>query len=53
MMEQKNKLAYDKGRLQTKVDDLQRDLEGLAGVQNELIQLRKSYAALESRYSKV
>ena len=53
MLEQKNKLAYDKGRLQSKVDQLQRDLESLANAQTELVQSKKLNASLEVKYHKV
>jgi predicted nuclease with TOPRIM domain len=53
MLEQKNRLAYDKGRLQTKVDHLQSELESLANSQIELMQLRKNNQTLEAKYSKV
>ncbi|XP_064642994.1 coiled-coil domain-containing protein 150-like [Lineus longissimus] len=53
MLEQKNRLAYDKGRLQTKVDHLQSELESLANSQTELMQLRKNNQTIEAKYSKV
>ena len=53
MLEQKNKLAYDKGRLQSKVDQLQRDLESLANAQTELVQSKKLNVSLEAKYHKV
>ena len=53
MLEQKNKLAYDKGRLQSKVDQLQRDLESLANAQTELVQSKKLNASLEVKYHEV
>lgn len=53
MMEQKNKLAYDKGRLQNRVGELQREVESLASGQSELAQLRKLASTTESNYKKV
>ena len=53
MMEQKNRLAYDKGRLQNRVDDLQREVESLANSQSEATQLRKVSSSLESNFKKV
>ena len=53
MLAQKNKLAYDKGRLQSKVDQLQKDLESLANAQTDLVQARKLNTTLETKYHKV
>ncbi len=53
MIEQKNKLAYDKGRLQSRVDALQKELEGLANAQSEQVQVRKLATQLEAKYHKV
>ena len=53
MLEQKNKLAYDKGRLQSKVDQLQKNLESLANAQTDLVKARKSNTTLEAKYHKV
>ena len=53
MQEQKNQLAYDKGRLQSRVEELQREVQALANAQSELVQLRKVTAALEVNYKKV
>ena len=53
MMEQKNKLAYDKGRLQSKVDQLQAELESLAHAQTDLTQAKRTIAALEAKITKV
>ena len=53
MMEQKNKLSYDKGRLTARVEDLQREVESLANAQSELTQLRKTAATMDANYKKV
>ena len=50
MMEQKNKLAYDKGRLQSQ---LQAELESLAHAQTDLTQAKRTIAALEAKITKV
>ncbi|XP_013416003.1 coiled-coil domain-containing protein 150-like [Lingula anatina] len=52
MTEQKNKLAYEKGKLQSKLEQLQRDMESLSGSKAELAQLRKINQALEGKYTK-
>ena len=53
MLEQKNKLAYDKGKLQNRVDHLQRELEELASAKTDLIQMRKTNAAMDAKLNKV
>ena len=53
MLEQKNKLAYDKGKLETKVEQLQREMENLATAQVDLAQLRKLHNATEAKLNKV
>ncbi|XP_064418253.1 coiled-coil domain-containing protein 150 [Latimeria chalumnae] len=51
LMDSKNKLAYDKGKLQTKVQQLQEELESLADAQSNNHQLRKLNTALEAKYN--
>ena len=53
MMEQKNKLAYDKGKLQTRLEQVQGQLESCAAAQAELQQLQRAHAALDGKHSKV
>ena len=53
MLDQKNKLAYEKGRLQNGVKELQQEVERLASAQSELSQSRKMTTTLESSYKKV
>ena len=53
MVEQKNKLAYEKGKLHTQVTSLQRDVETLANASNELTQSKKLNITLEAKLSKV
>uniref|UniRef100_H3AWY3 Coiled-coil domain containing 150 n=1 Tax=Latimeria chalumnae TaxID=7897 RepID=H3AWY3_LATCH len=53
LMDSKNKLAYDKGKLQTKVQQLQEELESLADAQSNNHQLRKLNTALEAKYNQV
>ncbi|XP_066297644.1 coiled-coil domain-containing protein 150-like isoform X2 [Branchiostoma lanceolatum] len=52
MIDSKNRLAYDKGKLQTKVDQLQQELESLANAQSEVVHLRKVNAAVEAKFNK-
>ena len=53
MVEQKNKLAYEKGKLQAQVDSYQHELESLAGAQTELTQYKRITTSLEAKLSKV
>ena len=53
MMEAKQQLAYDKGRLESTVEQLRAELQGLASSNQEAIQLRKTNAALEAKCTKV
>ena len=53
MLEQKNKLAYDKGKLESKVEQLQREMENLASAQVDLSQLRKLQNSTEAKLNKV
>ncbi len=53
MLEQKNKLAYEKGRLQSKVDQLQKEVEQLAGAHTDSVGLGKMKQALEAKLNKV
>lgn len=51
--EQKNRLAYDKGRLQSQVTQLQAEVTALADTRAEAIQLNKQREAMEAKYLKV
>ncbi|XP_051874578.1 coiled-coil domain-containing protein 150 [Pristis pectinata] len=53
MSESKNKLAYDKGRLQSRVQQLQEELQHRSDASSENVQLRKVNALLETKYSQV
>ncbi len=53
MLEQKNKLAYEKGRLQSKVDQLQKEVEQLAEAHTDSVGLGKMKQALEAKLNKV
>ncbi|XP_053900403.1 coiled-coil domain-containing protein 150 isoform X4 [Malaclemys terrapin pileata] len=53
LTDSKNKLAYDKGKLQTKVQQLEEELQSLADAHSENSQLRKLNAALETKYTQV
>ena len=53
MMEQKNKLAYDKGKLQTRLEQVQAQLEQCAGASAELQTLQRAHAALDAKHNKV
>ncbi|XP_074654451.1 coiled-coil domain-containing protein 150-like isoform X2 [Tubulanus polymorphus] len=52
MMEQKNRLAYDKGRLETRVDQLQAEIQTLSFKQNDFVQLQKTKDAIETKFEK-
>lgn len=53
LLEQKNRLAYDKGKLQTRVDQLQAELESLGDTKAELAKLTRHNSELENKYKKV
>ncbi|XP_037768951.1 coiled-coil domain-containing protein 150 isoform X3 [Chelonia mydas] len=53
LTDSKNKLAYDKGKLQTKVQQLGEELQSLADVRSENSHLRKLNTALETKYTQV
>ena len=52
-MDQKNKLAYENGRLQTQVEQNAVELEGLRKADLECTQYRQLAEALQSKYSQV
>ncbi|XP_048460515.1 coiled-coil domain-containing protein 150 isoform X2 [Rhincodon typus] len=49
--ESKNKLAYDKGRLQARVEQLQEELQCMSDVNSANIQLQKCNTVLETKYT--
>ncbi|XP_060689897.1 coiled-coil domain-containing protein 150-like [Hemiscyllium ocellatum] len=49
--ESKNKLAYDKGRLQARVEQLQEELQCMSDVNSANVQLRKFNTVLETKYT--
>ncbi|CAH2248401.1 Hypothetical predicted protein [Pelobates cultripes] len=51
LMESKNKLAYEKGKLQSTVEQLKAELQSLGDANNENSQLRKLNTALETKYT--
>lgn len=53
MMEQKNKLAYDNGRLQTEVQELRGQVDILKISSTDAEQLRAKNSSLQSRYDLV
>lgn len=53
MVEQKTKLAYENGRLQSQVSQMTSQLEILSGSQAEATQLRKINEGLQGRYDVV
>ncbi|XP_073162363.1 coiled-coil domain-containing protein 150 isoform X7 [Lepidochelys kempii] len=53
LTDSKNKLAYDKGKLQTKVQQLGEELQSLADARSENSHLRKLNTALETKYTQV
>ncbi|XP_072014953.1 LOW QUALITY PROTEIN: coiled-coil domain-containing protein 150-like [Amphiura filiformis] len=52
MLESKNRLAYEKGNLQSQVSELQLHLTTLATTQAELKQLKNTHATLQMKYNK-
>ncbi|XP_078521516.1 coiled-coil domain-containing protein 150 [Lissotriton helveticus] len=53
LTDSRNKLAYEKGRLQARVHQLEDELESLGDAWSENTQLRKINTALEAKYSQV
>ncbi|KAM8953071.1 coiled-coil domain-containing protein 150 [Pelodytes ibericus] len=53
LMESKNKLAYEKGKLQSTVDQLKSELQSLCDSNSENTQLRKLNDALETKYAQL
>ncbi|XP_068926266.1 coiled-coil domain-containing protein 150 [Petaurus breviceps papuanus] len=49
----KNKLAYEKGKLQTKVKQLQKEINSLADTRSENDELRKLNKTLETKYAQM
>ncbi|XP_072428704.1 coiled-coil domain-containing protein 150-like isoform X1 [Chiloscyllium punctatum] len=49
--ESKNTLAYDKGRLQARVEKLQEELQCMSDVNSTNVQLRKFNTVLETKYT--
>ncbi|XP_043558133.1 coiled-coil domain-containing protein 150 isoform X6 [Chiloscyllium plagiosum] len=49
--ESKNKLAYDKGRLQARVEQLQEELQCMSDVNSANVHLRKFNTVLETKYT--
>ncbi|XP_038061280.1 coiled-coil domain-containing protein 150-like isoform X2 [Patiria miniata] len=52
LLDSKNRLAYDKGRLQSRVAQLQEELQSLASARTEGLQLQKANAAMQAQYAK-
>ncbi|XP_071805005.1 coiled-coil domain-containing protein 150-like [Asterias amurensis] len=52
LLESKNRLAYDKGRLQNRVDQLQGEMASLAGAQADVHQLKKVNDIMQAKLSK-
>ncbi|XP_018119043.1 coiled-coil domain-containing protein 150 isoform X2 [Xenopus laevis] len=53
LMDSKNKLAYEKGKLQSTVEQLKSELQSFCDAQSENSQLRKRNTALETKYTQV
>ena len=53
LVDSKKRIAYERGKLQSRVEQLQEEMESLTDVQNQHNQLKRSFAALEAKYSKV
>ncbi|XP_044147799.1 coiled-coil domain-containing protein 150 isoform X4 [Bufo gargarizans] len=53
LTDSKNKLAYEKGKLQSTVEQLQSDLQSFGDAQSENSKLRQLNAALQARYTQV
>lgn len=52
-MEQKSRLAYEKGHLTSQVTQLQGELESMAKQHADLVKYRQTAAALDAKCSKV
>ena len=52
-MDQKNKLAYENGRLQTQVEQMNGELEALRKAELECTQYKQLSETLQSKYSQV
>nr|XP_039251196.1 coiled-coil domain-containing protein 150-like [Styela clava] len=50
--EAKSRLAYEKGKLQTRVEQLEEELQSLASVQSQLLQVKSTNHTLEQRYQR-
>ncbi|XP_062972301.1 coiled-coil domain-containing protein 150 [Elgaria multicarinata webbii] len=53
LSDNKNKMAYDKGKLQTRVQQLEEELQSHVDVRSENSQLRKLNTALETKYNQM
>ena len=53
LVEQKSRLAYDKGHLQSQVTQLQQEIESLVKQQGDLQKYKQSNIALEAKCAKV
>ncbi|XP_053316880.1 coiled-coil domain-containing protein 150 [Spea bombifrons] len=53
LMESKNKLAYEKGKLQSTIEQLKSELQTVCDAKTENSQLRKLNAALESKHAQL
>ncbi|GFO30928.1 coiled-coil domain-containing protein 150-like [Plakobranchus ocellatus] len=51
MLEQKNRLAYENGKLQSKLTQVQQELEDTAQEQGDIVQLRKLSQSLQTKYT--
>ena len=53
LLEGKNRLAYEKGQLNQRIDALQKELEDVTKIQTENKHLKKMKTSLESQIKKV
>ncbi|XP_061464144.1 coiled-coil domain-containing protein 150 [Rhineura floridana] len=53
LTDNKNKLAYDKGKLQTRVQQLEEEVQSFMDARSENSQLRKLNTALETKFNQV
>ena len=53
MLEQKNRLAYENGKLQSTLRQLTQELEEATREQGDIVQLRKLSQSLQAKYTQV
>lgn len=53
LVDSKKRIAYERGKLQSRVEQLKDEMESLIDVQSQHNHLKRSFASLETKYSKV